>query len=262
MLSWIAVAIVFILVLTIFMQFRKSAGGCQSMEIPQHPDQYTHQDDDDGAYEGSFWELETLYSSDAVVEIDYTDYYGDQTRRIVNISAFGKDDGVGYFTGFCQLRQRPRTFKFDRVTCCVDVASGEVIIDLHDHLIRRYANSPHKALDIMQTDNTDILRVLFYVGKADGSLRASERSIILATCHRFTGDTRITDEMLQKCLKSMDRPSLNAFKLAVARLMRTPLDKRAWLIDAAERIVATQKTAHPAEREAVTYLMDHLGHTA
>lgn len=207
----------------------------------------------------SFWELQTIYSCDVNLEIKYTDMYGEETQRKVHVTAFGKDENVGCFAGYCNLRNAPRTFRYDRVGECIDIDSGEVVVDIHGHLMARYEKSPQRAMDIMQTDNADILRILFYVGKADGTLRAAERAIILVTCHRFTGDSRITDDMLQNYLRSIERPTIQAFNLAVARLASSSFDKRTWLIDAAERIVATQKSAHPDEIEAIQYLHNRLG---
>lgn len=207
----------------------------------------------------SFWELQTVYSCDANLEIKYTDMYGEVTQRVVHVTAFGKDGNTGCIAGLCKLRNAPRTFRYDRIGECIDIDSGEVVVDIHSHLMSRYENSPQRAMDIMQSDNADILRVLLYVGRADGTLRAAERAIILVTCHRFTGDDRITDEMLQKYLGSIEKPTIQAFNLAIARLTSSPFDKRAWLIDAAERIVATQKTAHPDEVEAIQYLREQLG---
>lgn len=239
-----------LLLVGLYLIFKANAGSKKSKNtaIPNHQD----------AYEGSFWEISRLYSSNSIIEVDYCDAVGNATRRVVQVASFGKEGDRGYFTGFCQLRGEPRTFRFDRVRAAVDTKTGEEIANLYDHLFREYESSPLKSADILQTENADILRVLFYVGKADGRLLAAERAVILNTCHHLTGDRRIDDALLQSILQTMDKPSFDAFSAAVSRLKSKPAETRCLIIDAAERIVGTQKTVHADEKAAIEHLSAHL----
>ena len=52
----------------------------------------------------------------------------------------------------------------------------------------------------------------------------------------------------------MDVPTLQAFKLAVGRLAKRDQAAQTVVMSAAERMVATQKTVHQAEQEALDYM--------
>jgi hypothetical protein len=59
-------------------------------------------------------------------------------------------------------------------------------------------------------------------------------------------------------LRGLPVPTLAAFELAVGRLSQQDASFRSAVVEAAERIVATQKTVHPAEQEALDCLRKRL----
>ena len=105
----------------------------------------------------------------------------------------------------------------------------------------------------------DTLRVLLYVGKADGQLRAAEKAVIRNTCVALSKDSRITDEMIGDLFSSLDVPTIHAFKLAVGRISKREPSARKILLNAAEEMVATQKTVHHSEQEALDYMRSRFG---
>jgi len=142
----------------------------------------------------------------------------------------------------------------DRITSCIDEETGEIVSDVKAYLLKKYDESPDKTMDQLLEDEYDTLRVLLYVGKADGQLRAAEKAEIRETCVTITNDSRLTDETIAELLANMDVPSLQAFKLAVGRLAKKDKASKDIVMVAAERIVATQKTIHSAEQEALDYM--------
>jgi hypothetical protein len=100
----------------------------------------------------------------------------------------------------------------------------------------------------------DTLRILLYVGKADGQLRAAEKAVIRETCIAITNDSRLTESDIEDMYTYMATPTLNAFKLAVGRLAKRDENTRSLILSTTEKMIATQKTVHHAEQEALDYM--------
>lgn len=107
----------------------------------------------------------------------------------------------------------------------------------------------------------DILRVLLYVGKADGQLRAQERSVINATLLKLGSYSIRGEGAIDELLARTEVPTLQAFKLAVGRISQSNSSVVDVVLGAATQIVATQKTIHTAEDEAIKYLQKRLSRT-
>lgn len=75
------------------------------------------------------------------IEIEYQDFAGDCTRRVVSVQGFSKSrrGAPGYLEAFCYLRQEPRTFRLDRIVQAVDMETGEILEDLEAFLSDRKA---------------------------------------------------------------------------------------------------------------------------
>lgn len=205
-------------------------------------------------WEGSFWEVQAQLPAKAALQFSYTDGEGRHTRRQVDVRQFGALETTTLLIGHCHLRDATRTFRADRMRDCVDLASGEVIADVGAFLRARYEASPERLAKRLRDEEYDLLRVLLYVGKADGQLRAAERAIIRAAAIGLAQDTRVTDEVVDELLAGLQTPTLHAFKLAVGRLADRGADVRQVVIESAEKMVATQKTVHRAEQEALDYM--------
>ncbi len=214
---------------------------------------------DRDASEGSFWEVEQPIPVRARLRLRYVDGAGKKSERAVEVRQFGRLDGTTMLMGRCLLRNATRTFRTDRIIECVDEETGEVISDVPAYLTHKYEGSLERSRDALLEGEYDTLRILLYVGKADGQLRAAEKSIIRDTCVAITKDSRLSLESIGELLASMDVPTLQSFKLAVGRFASRDQDSRTMVLDASRRIVGTQKTIHPAEQEALDYMRERFG---
>jgi hypothetical protein len=206
------------------------------------------------AWEGSFWDTKNPVALRVALRIKYRNQNNETTHRVVSVRQFDRANRTGLIIGHCHLRDATRTFRMDRILECVDMETGEVVDDVYAYLTEKYQTSPEYNRDQLSTEQYDVLRIIFYVGKADGQLRAAERVIIRDTCRAIAGDDRITDDMIDEMFSGMGTPSPQSFKLAVGRLQNRPHNEKMRIIDASESIIATQKEAHPVEAEAIGYL--------
>jgi hypothetical protein len=246
---------------------RKSGNSNNAYEIPitvkvtYESDDKTRSldcDDDKDNWEGSFWEVQQPFPVRATLRIDYEDGAGKRTERVVDIRQFGTDLNGNILIGHCRMRNATRTFRSDRIKRCVDEETGEIVGDVFAYLREKYESSPEHTRDTLYEEEYDTLRVLLYVGKADGQLRAPEKVIIRETCRALANDSRITDAMIDELFSSLDAPTIQAFKLAVGRLAKKEAPAHALLMKAAEDMVAIQKTVHPSEKEALEYMRKRL----
>lgn len=209
---------------------------------------------DKDEWEGSFWEVAQPLPAKAKLRLKYTDAAGRKTERTVDVRQFGALGPNTLLIGHCNMRDATRTFRSDRIESCIDAETGEFVTDVRAYLQAKYDKSPEHTKDLLLEGEYDTLRVLLYVGKADGQLRAAEKAVIRDTCIAITSDSRLTDGAIDELLASMDVPTLQAFKLAVGRLAKRDQAAQLAVMTAAEKMVATQKTVHQAEKEALDYM--------
>jgi len=188
------------------------------------------------------------------LQIEYEDGAGNKTQRVVDVRQFGPHGDSALLIGHCRMRNATRTFLTERISHCVDAETGETVENVYAFLLEKHKNSPEFSKEKLFENEYDVLRVLFYVGKADGQLRAAEKRVILESCQKLTGDTRLTEKHINDLYSAVDLPSIQAFKMAVGRLAKKGPEACEVLIKSAEDIVATQKTVHPAEQEALDYM--------
>jgi tellurite resistance protein len=213
-----------------------------------------HESIDKDEWEGSFWEVAQPLPAKAKLRLKYTDGAGRKTKRTVDVRQFGEIGPNTLLIGHCNMRDATRTFRSDRIESCTDEETGEVVNDVRTYLQTKYDQSPDRTKDLLLEGEYDTLRVLLFVGKADGQLRAAEKAVIRDTCIAITKDSRLIDSTIDDLLANMDVPTLQAFKLAVGRLAKRDQAAQAVVMTAAEKMVATQKTVHQAEQEALDYL--------
>lgn len=209
---------------------------------------------DKDEWEGSFWEVTQPLPAKARLRLKYTDAAGRKTERTVDVRQFGSIGPNALLIGHCSMRDATRTFRSDRIESCIDEETGEVVTDVREYLQTKYDQSPDRTKDLLLEGEYDTLRVLLYVGKADGQLRAAEKAVIRETCIAITNDSRLTDCTIEELFVNMDVPTLQAFKLAVGRLAKRDKAAQAVVMTAAEKMVATQKAVHQAEQEALDYM--------
>jgi hypothetical protein len=190
--------------------------------------------------------------------MSYKSVDGSETHRTVDVKRVYPAKKIYFFDAFCKLRNSNRTFRTDRVLRCVDALTGEIIQDLNQYLEDAINNSPFSRSKKLIKNHRDVLMVLLFLAKADGQLRAAERSVITSACNEIAPEEQWTEEDVKAALSSMDTPSRQAFNLAVGRLAKSAEAPLETVMDASRRIVATQKSVHAAEQEALDYILRRL----
>lgn len=194
----------------------------------------------------------------ATLRLSYRDADGIASERHVTVRECDTTNPAGYLIGHCQLRDAIRTFRMDRIKRAIDVETGEVIPSLTDYAAKKYAESPIAALDSLLADSADALRALFYIGKADGRFTTKEKLVFLAYCQQASGDERITLTQIEKACREIPVPTMQAFKLICGRLGKLEQVRRSAILQAAEDMIATEKTIAAEEAEALAYMKKRL----
>jgi predicted DNA-binding transcriptional regulator YafY len=198
-----------------------------------------------------YWESIEEVPLNARLRLMYKNAKSEVSSRTVQISRY---DGSCYLSGFCEYRNESRTFRIDRIQECIDEGTGEIVQNVPNHLLKKYECSPEYKLKKVFRDHIDVIRVLYYVGKADGQLRKEEREIIYRTIHSTTKDERIDYASVIHELNKLSIPSLQAFKMAVGRICKASPKRMKTTYKIAKKIVDTQKNVHPLEKEALEYM--------
>jgi len=183
-----------------------------------------------------------------------------KVERVIDVNCFSpRTDGA--FEGYCHFRQDWRTITYDNehIVQAFNADTGDSIPNVLTYLKHLYDTSPARVLDLLQNLYSDVLDVLFYIGKSDGSLRAAEKAIIISLCKGLLNDERLTDSMIDHLFKYMEIPSEQKFQSLVGDISRSrSIELQSKVLHAAEAIVATQKEVKPEEQQALDYLREHL----
>ena len=206
------------------------------------------------AWEGAFWEAADPKRFSARLAITYRDSNGSVTERQVRVREFDNEVYGGMMIGHCSLRDATRTFRFDRVQTAIDAETGEVISDLRFFLNTAYENSAERSVELLAEDYLDVMKVLFYVAKADGQFRKEEKVVVCEYAKKLTRDDRISIELVEPIFKEFGLLSAQAFKLAVGRVFSSGGIDPVALAECCREIVATQKTIHHAEKDALEFI--------
>jgi len=187
------------------------------------------------------------------LEISYSDANGNVTKRKVRVSKFDENWHGGTIFGHCELRKQNRTFRFDRITSCVDLETGEIIDNVKNYIISCYKSSPEYSCERIWNNSYEYLKALIYVCKADGQYRKAEKILVRDEIRSIANDDRITDKMVDNMMSYVDIPTLHSFKIAVGRVEKSK-ELRSRLYPISERIVKTQKNVTAVEQEALDYI--------
>jgi hypothetical protein len=206
------------------------------------------------SWEGGFWDAPDPKKITGHFQIEYIDGNGSQTTRNVRIRQFDNNLYNGIIMAHCELRNSTRTFKFDRIKSCIDLETGEVVSDVRAFLNERYENSPERVTEIIANDYVDVLKVIYFVAKADGQCRKEEKEVITDYIRKLVRDDRITTKIIDDMLRSIDVPTLQGFKLAFGRILKGGEINPNLLATCCREIVDTQKTVHPVEQQALAYI--------
>lgn len=208
--------------------------------------------------EGSLWDASAVEAAGGRLQIVYVDAAGSVTTRAITVRRIGAIDDDYLITAHCSLRNDRRTFRASRIESCVDLDTGEVVEDVAAYLYAQRAETTDGIADKLRDEEGDVLKILFYLGKADGQFRADERAIVRRTAHAILGDTRLTDKIIDSVLRDFGVPSMQSFKVATGRVARKDRATKDIIIAAAQAMVATQKTVAPLEAQALAYIEKRL----
>ena len=231
-----------------------SAASIQITALITTSDPHRNYDQDKDAWEGNFYEAEGAHSVRERIKFDYIDGNGKQTSRTCDVREVGFLNGDPTVIGHCNLRDATRVFRIPRMKNVRLADTAEWIRDPTQYLIGKADQQYEEdkvAAEVAQHKN-DVAKLLLFIGKADGQLRSEERDILQsALCAIFDMSTTEATNLIN----SIAPFSLQAFKMAVNRVTKQqPGSILINILDAAERMVATQKTVAPAEAEALQYL--------
>lgn len=215
---------------------------------------YSHDSKDKDAWEGAFYDVVAQRSAKKTVRMQYADGNGNATERDIDIRAYEPQGASGLVIAHCHLRGATRTFRFDRMRQVVDMETGEIIPDLQQLLNDEWKASPEPVLDQLYREHHDVLKILLYMAKADGSVRAAEIGVIAQHCRTITGDDRITADLVKALLQVVDVVTITTFTRLYNKLRRERPEDAANAAQACRAIVATQKTVHPNEQSALDIL--------
>lgn len=189
----------------------------------------------------------------AMLHIRYQRGTDDATERDVSVT----DYDPFTISGHCHLRGQYRSFRIFDIRQCHDTATGEVVEkdNLPTYLYALYQQSSRYALERLLQPDFPVLDILAYIARADGQIRAAERTVIAAACKVFTHDLRITESQANDALNRTAALGLHSFKVAVGRINKLGDDAvKRKLLAASRTIIGTQKNVTPGEQEALDYM--------
>lgn len=190
----------------------------------------------------------------AQIKIRYKDSKGETSERVVDVRECDTWAPDGYLNGFCRMRGAIRTFRLDRIESAIDIETGELIQNLNDYADKKYEESPIAAVDKLFEDHFDALRVLFYVAKADGKFTAKEKDIYLDYCQKVHPDERLNTKVIDSALKWVNIPTRHTYKVICGKLAKADDLQKSAIMEAAEAMIATQKTVSEEEKAAIEYM--------
>lgn len=175
------------------------------------------------------------------IDMDYLDSRGSVTSRRVLIKRFAWDGKIGGIWGFCQLRQRDRSFVIGRIQRAFDIVRSEPIADVGAWLSDKWSQSEEGKCRAASDQLWNELEVLFYFAKLDGVMRAPEAAVIRGYIQNqgFEPDiaAKVT-ESLREILAPTDRQVIVRLGRSKGALDSVRIDN---LLAAIEAIVAMAK---------------------
>jgi len=210
-------------------------------------------DQDHDNWEGAFWDVPSPRNITGNLRIDYRDGAGSRTTRNIRLMKYGAWEGGAILWAYCHLRRANRTFRTDRIISCTDLDTGEIIENLEVWLENKYQASPDRAIEKILETTWDVLRVLYYVSKADGRLTKKERAVVRDAVRSMSDHPAIDDGRIDDMFDSIGNTSITAFKQAFGRLAKDNRELAVKTASWASTIIATEKTISPSEQEALEY---------
>lgn len=231
---------------------------------------------DKDSFEGWFYdEVKDYISINKYYKIKYKDANNNLTNRKIYIKKYGNSSFGGFILAHCELRNENRTFRIDRILECIDDETGEFIENISLYFQNIYLNSEEyknkienekykqekeisqKYHDEFLAKYNTLLKIIIYLVRCDGSFNAKEKAIIKELFENLEEDNKLlTDKFLNKVLSNISLPTERIFKISVNKFIKENLYPNIDLVELSNNIIATQKTIHPSEEEALKFIIE------
>lgn len=189
------------------------------------------------------------------LRITYFDADGQISRRDITLLKYARTRYDGrVLVAECHLRRRQRCFHVDQIYECFDRDAGKPIYDLVDDLDAKFDASPEGSVERLRRSWGCAIRIVLFIGRADGRLTRAERMIISGLCRFLVRDGRVTDALVDEMLDAQMKPDLGDFETAVNELATRDFVSRMAVLRGAELILATDKTVTELERRSLEAL--------
>ncbi|KJS02228.1 MAG: hypothetical protein VR65_06170 [Desulfobulbaceae bacterium BRH_c16a] len=192
----------------------------------------------------------------ATIEITYRSSKNEETQRTVDVLGFNKM----HFEGYCHLRNKTRTFRFDYVESCAETETGEVVTNLFDFLINKLRSyqcrDPYETLAKLMLTENDFMLCLVYIGRLSGQLTPRKKVVIGKACSELSGDRLFSDEQLHFLSNGFDfaHTTEDNFKTAVKNIAKSDSRKRNILLETVRQLSKIPKKITINEVDALKFI--------
>jgi len=197
---------------------------------------------------------------DTVVGIKYVDARGVETVRDIAVWQFNNF----YLGAWCFERQRPRTFRWDRISAAFDAKTGEIIPDLRA-MLRDIADQSETWKPLWPIVRRG-LRILAYIAHCDGSVHTAERDVMRSYIRSALAASKdspaVNDETLTALVRQTERtlPHPDSLQESLDAIVTHERQSQRYRIIAehALQLVEADGTITPEEQAMVSGLRDWL----
>lgn len=186
-------------------------------------------------------------SSSWACEIVYVDDKEQRSERQITCRSLNGYGGITHIEAFCHSRERPRSFRIDRIVELVDLSTGEVVDPVsHFEMLGTVGVLPYEDKGF-----TAFVQIATFMAKCDGEYHPLEvdalEAAITAYAIRFNG----TDEMIEGAMARLPAiaPDGGDVAKAVKRLRGSPIGSRAsrLILDHCSQIMNADGRHHAQE---------------
>lgn len=158
-------------------------------------------------------------------EIVYVDDKDQRSERQITCRRLNGYGGITHVDAHCHVRDRPRSFRIDRIVEMIDLSTGE-LLDPVSHFARLGVTG---VLAVEDKGFTAFVQIATFMAKCDGDYHPLEEealeAAITAYCLRFDGNDAMIEEALAR-LPSIAPDGADVAK-AVKRLKGSAIGARA-----------------------------------
>ena len=198
---------------------------------------------------------------------DFNVIYSNGIEETLYFIRFGK---LKYNDEFFILAINIETDEFsglyaDKIIEMHDLETGEIIYDANSYLkeiyneeLKKYNEKEAKRqqkekMENFIDDHLDLLKMLVYIAKSDGTINSKEKDILIETLEEHFPDIIEPNKIIDKIAKNhLYFKSYNAFARNTKQIIENYPEIN--FLEFAERIVSTQKSIHSDEEKILNFL--------